>query len=70
LLGDICGERMRFEPQRARRNRRIHTDPVPPGSFVTTMKLPMMTAAQRHRELIADLASECAALCKTQVMRI
>jgi hypothetical protein len=34
------------------------------------MDLAMMAAAQRHRELVADLASECAALGKTQVMRI
>jgi hypothetical protein len=34
------------------------------------MKLPMMTAAQRHRELVTDLAAERAALSKAQVVWI
>ena len=34
------------------------------------MKLAMMSAAQRHRELVADLAAQCAALCKAQVVRV
>ncbi len=34
------------------------------------MNLAMMAAAQGYREVIADLAAECAALCKAQVVGI
>ena len=53
LLSDICGERMRFELKLRRYESRIDTSPLPLRSFVT--ELPMVAAAQRHRELIADL---------------
>ena len=34
------------------------------------MQLPVMPAAERHRELIADLETDCPGLGKPQVMRI
>lgn len=34
------------------------------------MQLPMMPAAERHRELIADFETDCPGLGKPQVMRI
>jgi hypothetical protein len=34
------------------------------------MQLAMMTAAQRHSELIADLSTKCLPLDKAQMMRV
>jgi hypothetical protein len=34
------------------------------------MQLAMMAAAKRHRELVADLATECLPLDKAQMIRI
>ena len=34
------------------------------------MQLPMMTAAERYGELVADLETQRSGLCKPQVMRI
>ena len=44
---------------------------LPPGYFIAgLMQLAMMTAAERHRELVADFEAECSWLRKPQVMRI
>ena len=44
---------------------------LPPGHFIAgLMQLPMMAAAERHRELIADFEAEGSRLRKPQVMRI
>ena len=51
---------MRFELKLRRYKSRIDASPLPSRSFVT--ELPMVAAAQRHRELIADLAAELSAL--------
>ena len=43
----------------------------PPGQFIAgLMKLPMMTAAERHGEFVADFETQCSGLGKPQVMRI
>ena len=43
----------------------------PPGHFIAgLMQLPMMTAAERYGELVADFEAECPGLRKPQVMRI
>jgi hypothetical protein len=44
---------------------------MPPLFFVAVaMDLTMVRATQRHRELVADLATEGTALRETQVVRI
>jgi hypothetical protein len=49
----------------------VNASIFPPGGFITTaMGLAMMAAAQRHGELIADLATECALLREAQMMGI
>jgi hypothetical protein len=63
--------RMRGEPQRAGGTGRVKPDFLPPSGFTAmTMKLPMMSPAQRHRELVADFAGERPILGKAQMMRI
>ena len=43
----------------------------PPGLLIAgLMQLPVMPAAERHRELIADFETDCPGLGKPQVMRI
>jgi hypothetical protein len=62
---------MRFEPKRAGRDGRIKPGFLPPSGFVTTaMHLALVPSAQRHGELIADLAPECSGLGKAQMMRV
>ena len=62
---------MRFEPQGARRNSRIHSYLPPPSGFVAiAMHLAMMSSTQGDSEFIADLAAECPALRKAQVVGI
>ncbi len=62
---------MRLKPQGPGSGERIDSGLAPPLSFITmAMELTMMPAAQRHGELIADLAPERPALRKAQVMGI
>ena len=43
----------------------------PPRAFIAGLvQLPMMAAAQRHREFITDFEANGSGLCKPQVMRI
>jgi hypothetical protein len=43
----------------------------PPGHFVAgLMQLPMMTAAERYSEFVADFKTKRSGLSKPQVMRI
>ena len=43
----------------------------PPRNLIASlMKLPMMPAAKRNGELIADLETDCPRLRKTQMMRV
>jgi hypothetical protein len=58
-------------PEASRNFQGIHSVTVPPRTFVSSlMQLPMMTAAQGDRELIAHLEANCPRLCKPQVMGI
>ena len=44
---------------------------LPPGHLIAgLMQLPMMTAAERHGELVADFETQRSGLGKPQVMRI
>jgi hypothetical protein len=62
---------MGFEPQPPGRDGRIDSRPVPPRRFIAmTMKLAVMAAAERHGELVADLAGKRPALSKAQVMGV
>ena len=62
---------MCFEPQLAGREGRIDSRLAPPFGFIAmTMQLTMMTAAERHGELVADLPAERPALGKAQVMGV
>jgi len=50
---------MGLEPQCARGDGRINTNPMPPGGFVTAMvDFAMMASTERDGELVADLATE------------
>ena len=62
---------MCIEPQRTRGYRRIHTGVLPPCGFIAAvMDLAVVSPAQRHRELIAYLATERAVLSEAQMMGI
>jgi hypothetical protein len=62
---------MRPQPKRTGSDRRINASICPPRGFIArAMDLTVMAAAQRHGELIADFAAECAVLHETQMMRI
>ncbi len=62
---------MRFEPQHAGGGGRIDASLLPPRRFVAAaMDLAMMAAAERHGELIADLAAKRLMLSKPQMMGI
>jgi len=58
-------------PQIASDGDGIDASVLPPPRFVTTvMKISMVLAAQRHREFIAYLSSECPRLGKAQMMGV
>ncbi len=62
---------MGLQPKRARRSGSIYSIPTPPDSFVSAaMHFTVMSSAQRHRELVADLAPKGATLRKAQVMGV
>ena len=62
---------MRFQPQHPGCDGRIKPCGFPPGGFVAAaVNLAMMSPAQRHRELIADLAPQGSALREAQMMGI
>jgi hypothetical protein len=49
----------------------LNADLGPPCCFVAiSMNFAVMPAAQGDRELITYLASECSALCKSEVVRV
>ena len=49
----------------------INVDALPPGHFIAgLMQLPMMTAAERYGEFVADFETQGSGLRKPQVMRI
>jgi hypothetical protein len=50
---------MRLQPEPASNGRRVDAGIFPPSNFIpTAVHLAMMSPAQRHSELIADLAPE------------
>ena len=50
---------MGFKPERAGDRKRFYSLLLPPRSFITAaMDLTVVHATKRHRELIADLATE------------
>ena len=60
-----CGweDTPRVLPKSERNRHGVYVGLVPPGAFVTlAVKLAMVDAAQRHRELIRYPAAECARL--------
>lgn len=60
-----------MQPKLMCRDRRINPSLIPPCRFVmTAVDLTMVPTAEWDRELIADLAAECAALGKAQMMRV
>jgi hypothetical protein len=62
---------MPLQPKRAGTDGRINTGIFPPCGFIArAMSLPMVAAAQRHGELIADLAAQCAVLRKAQMVGV
>lgn len=62
---------MRFEPQHPGRTGWINSALPPPSGFVAAaVDLTMMASAEGDGELVTDLAAECPALRKTQVMGI
>ena len=62
---------MRLQPQAASRGSWVDTSLVPPRRFIaTTMHLTMVSATERDRELVADLAAERRCLGKAQMMGI
>ena len=62
---------MRLQPQAASRGGWVNTGLVPPCRFIaTTMNLTMVSATERDRELVADLAAERRRLGKAQMMGI
>ena len=62
---------MALQPQGASGDGRIDRGLVPPGQLVTAvMDLAMMSAAQRDRELVADLAAKGWRLRKLQVVSV
>src|SRR5262249_32911110 len=64
-------QRMCIHPNRACGACRIETEFLPPPGFITvTVQLAMMSPAQRHRELVADLAAECTRLREAQMVWI
>ena len=64
-----CRQRMRFQPQRASRDRRLDAGLPPPCGFIAAaVDLAMVSSTQRHGELIANLAPQRAALGKSQMV--
>src|SRR6516164_9476326 len=62
---------MGLEPQGTSGLARIDPDPLLPRCLITTaVNVLVMPSTEWHCELVADLASKCAALNKTQMMRI
>ena len=60
LLPETSGDRQRFD-----------LEVSPPGHFIAGLvQLPMMTAAERDGELVADFKADGSGLGKAQVMRV
>src|SRR5262249_16454367 len=63
--------RARLLPQLAGDLERVETGVFPPQVFFTrAVEFAVMAAAERHREFVAHLAAECAALGEAHVVRV
>jgi hypothetical protein len=61
-----CGKGMGLKPQHSSHSRRINPELAPPRGFIAAaVDRAMVSATQRDRELIADLAAKGAALGKS-----
>jgi hypothetical protein len=66
-----CGDTPRVLPKSERNRHGVYVGLAPPGAFVTlAVKLAMVDAAQRHRELIRYAAAECARLCEAKMVSL
>ena len=64
-------QRMGFEPKRAGRDCRVDAGLAPPCGFIAAaMDLAVVSPAQRHGELVADLAAERPMLRKPKVVGV
>ena len=62
---------MRLLPKRLGDSQGIDFEILPPGHLIASlMQLPVMAAAERDGELVADFETEGSGLGKPQVMRI
>ena len=62
---------MRLLPKTLGRFERVDLEIGPPGFFIKCLvQLPVMAAAERHGELIADFEAKRARLRKSQMMRV
>jgi hypothetical protein len=62
---------MRSFPETSRNFQGIHSVTIPPRAFIAGLvQLPVMSTAQRHRELITHLETDGSRLRKPQVMGI
>ena len=62
---------MRLFPKPLGDFERVDLEILPPGYLITGLvQLPMMAAAERHGELIADFEAQGSGLGRPQVMRI
>ena len=62
---------MRLFPEVSGDLQRFDLEVVPPGHFIADlMQLPVMTAAERNRELVADFEADRSRLGEPQVKRI
>jgi hypothetical protein len=67
----LWGFHRRLLPQCLGHRQRFDLALLPPCHFIAgLMQLPVMTAAQRHRELVADLEAQRSGLRKAHVMRV
>ena len=61
----------RLRPQARGDEVRVDTEPAPPCGFITAaVNLPMVSAAERHRKLLAHFAIERPRLRQPKIMRI
>src|SRR5262245_32183599 len=64
-------QRMGFKPECAGSRKWVCSGVLPPRCFIAAaMNLTVVRAAERHRELVAHLATECTGLREAEMMRI
>src|SRR5262249_34192567 len=64
-------QRMGFEPEGARGGKWVRSGGLPPRCFIAApVNRTVVRAAERHRELVAHLASKCTGLREAEMMWI